>query len=116
MQDRTIDNALLALRRQIIRGDGENLAHVEALLRARGVRMPRVLPHQRELVARQGEVRHIVLTALKDRPMRLAEIAELIAETRGETDNKAHRNRTAQCLHKMKLAGLVRREGRVWRV
>lgn len=41
MQEKTINNALLALRRQIIRGDGENLAHVEALLRARGVEPPR---------------------------------------------------------------------------
>ena len=39
MQDKTISNALLALRKQIIRGDGKELAQVERLLRMRGVDM-----------------------------------------------------------------------------
>jgi hypothetical protein len=54
MQDKTISNALLALRKQIIRGDSDGLAQVETLLRMRSVDMPRVLPAKRSDVARKG--------------------------------------------------------------
>ena len=37
MQDKAINNALLALRRQIIRENLDGLAEVETLLRLRGV-------------------------------------------------------------------------------
>lgn len=114
MQDKTIDNALLALRKQIIRGDLDGLDHVEALLTARGVRLPRVLRPWRANQARAHEVRLIVLKALQRRPMRLAELAQIIADKRGETYGQPLRNRTAQCLYKMKLAGMVVRERRLW--
>ena len=54
MQGRTIDNALLALRKQMIRKDRDGLAHVEALLIARFVPMPAVLPDNRPDVARNN--------------------------------------------------------------
>jgi hypothetical protein len=54
MQDKTIDGALLALRKQIIREKREGLAHVEALLALRGVHMPAVLPAKRKDVAGKG--------------------------------------------------------------
>ena len=38
------------------------------------------------------------------------ELAKLIAERRGETYNEQYRDRTSQCLYRMKLAGLVRCE------
>lgn len=114
MQDKTITNALLALRKQIIRGDGQGLEHVVALLDAQNVHMPRVLPHRSELVARSGEMRRIILGALCEQPMPLSEIASVIAEKRGEINDRRLRNRTSQCLFKMKLRGMVRREGRVW--
>ncbi|WP_159458612.1 hypothetical protein [Roseisalinus antarcticus] len=44
MQDKTIDNALLALRKDMIRNGGDGLTHVEALLTMRGVGLPAVLP------------------------------------------------------------------------
>ncbi|MTJ05746.1 MAG: hypothetical protein FH759_13765, partial [Sediminimonas qiaohouensis] len=40
MQDRTIDNALLALRKEIVRHGRDGLDHVEALLTLRGVELP----------------------------------------------------------------------------
>jgi hypothetical protein len=66
MQDKTIDNALLAPRKQIIRGDGEGLERVEALLRMRSVPMPSVLPHRCPTTARRNVMRHLVLDALRD--------------------------------------------------
>ena len=111
MQDRTIDNALLALRKQIIRGDLDGLEQVEALLTMRGVRMPRVMPQWREMQARGHEIRGIIKRTLQDGPKTLAEVAQAISDARGEDYS---RHRVAQVLYKMKLAGMVRREGRVW--
>ncbi len=51
MQGKTIDNALLTLRKQTIRGDRDGLTQVEALLAMRGVAMPHVLPAKRSDVA-----------------------------------------------------------------
>ena len=47
MSERSINSALLALRKQLIRGDGLGLEHVEALLVMRGVALPCVLPAKR---------------------------------------------------------------------
>ncbi|MCB1467614.1 MAG: hypothetical protein KDK08_10835 [Rhizobiaceae bacterium] len=114
MQDRTIDNALLALRKQIIRGNLDGLEHVEVLLVLRGIALPRVLPPWRENKARGHEIRQIILRALDGGPMALPEIAQAIAAARVEVYDKRLYQRTAQCLYKMKLAGMVRREGRAW--
>lgn len=116
MQDRTIDNALLALRKQIIRGGLDGLEPVEALLVLRGINPPRVLPPWRENKARGYEVRRIILQALQGGPMTLPEVTHVIANARGEAYDKRLYQRTAQCLYKMKLAGMVRRDGRVWSI
>lgn len=50
----TINSALLALRKNLIRENAEGLAHVEVLLEMRGVPMPAVLPAKRRDVARKG--------------------------------------------------------------
>ena len=68
MQDKTIDSALLALRKHIIRGDLDGLEHVEALLTARGVAMPRVMAAKRPDVARRGYMRLCITAAIKDGP------------------------------------------------
>jgi hypothetical protein len=72
MQDKSIDGALLALRKQIIRGDGNGLCHIEALLRQRGVHMPAVLPAKRKDVAGKGLMAIWVMQALQDGKRRLA--------------------------------------------
>ncbi|HHX90616.1 MAG TPA: hypothetical protein GX700_12795 [Paracoccus sp.] len=65
MLDKSIDGALLALRKQIIRESGEGLAHVEALCLMRGVDMPAVLPARRADVARKGMMRLIILDGIR---------------------------------------------------
>ena len=114
MQDKTINNALLALRKQIIRGDDEGLNHVESLLRMRGVDMPRVMPPKRKDVARRGLMSALVLGALRDEPKTTVEVAAYIAPRRPELSPEAVHKRTALCLTKLKKRGLVGREGRVW--
>jgi len=68
MQDKSVNSALLALRKQIIRGDLDGLAHVEALLAMRGVAMPAVLPAKRPDVVRRGHMAVMIPNALRDGP------------------------------------------------
>ena len=114
MQDKTINNALLALRKQIIRGDLDGLAHVEALLMMRGVPMPAVLPAKRKDVARKGHMAAMILDALRNVPKPLREVAAHVASKRPEIDERAAYVRTTQALDRLKRRGLVRREGRLW--
>lgn len=114
MLDKSIDGALLALRKQIIRGDLDGLAEVERLLDLRGIHMPRVMPARKPDAARHGAMARIVLEALSKRPMAFAEIAEHVARQRPEIGPEAARQRTGQCLAKLAKRGAVRRDGRVW--
>jgi hypothetical protein len=119
MQDRTIDGALLALRKQIIRGSLDGLDQVEALLTLRGVHMPRVLPAKRKDVSRRGHMTVMVTNALSDGPMRLREVVAYVSDRRPELEPDFAYGRTLRVLVKMKAKGLVQREGAVggvWRL
>lgn len=107
MQDKSIDGALLALRKQIIRGDGDGLAHVEALLSLRGVHMPAVLPAKRKDVAGKGVMTAIILEALCDGPKPLPAIVAHVADRRPKLDPEFAYGRTVRVLCKMKRRGLV---------
>ncbi len=116
MQDKTITNALLELRKQIIRGNLEGLDHVNALLVARGIDPAklRVGAKRKPDRARQGIMRLMVMEALRSGPKRYAEISALVAPRRPEITPEATHKRTAQALDRMQQAGLVKREGRLW--
>jgi hypothetical protein len=120
MQDKTIDNALLALRKQIIRGDGKGHDHVEALLVLRGVDMPRVQPAKRKDVARKGHMSKLVLEALRGSPMTTIEVAGHVARYRSELTPEDAKKRTALCLTKLKARGMVAHDfgpgGFLWRL
>ena len=118
MQDRTINSALLNLRRDIIRGDGVGLDHVEALLVQRGIHMPMVRPKWGPR-AGKGIMARMALDALADGPLTARQVTEYIAEQRPELGyDQAHRL-TATALTKLKWRGLVGKEDRLgglWRV
>lgn len=118
MQDRTITNALLTVRAQIIRGNLDGLDHVNALLVARGVDPSKLQMGRKRKPdqARQGIMRLMVLDALSDGPKRADVIALQIAALRPEITPQAAHKRTAQALSKMRTAGLVDRDGRLWRL
>ena len=116
MQDKTINNALLALRKQIIRSNGARLEHVEALLEARGVPTPRVMPAKRQDAARRGHMSLIVLDALRDGPKPAIQVTAHVAPRRPEITPEAAKQRTSQCLTKLKVRGLVALDGLVWRL
>lgn len=114
MLDKSIDGALLALRKQITREGQDGLEHVEALLRMRGVDMPRVMPAKRQDVAKRGHMRLLVLEALRGGPKPLKGIAAHVSARRPEIGYSLAYTRCGQCLAKLRNAGLVMREGRVW--
>jgi len=115
MQDRSINNALLALRKQIIRGNGPGLAHVEALLQMRGVGLPRVIVRKAP-PAKRGAMRLLIQDALRDGPKTLGQIGAHVVMHRPELGLRAARKRASQVLAKMKAAGMVVCEGTKWTI
>ena len=118
MLDKTITSALLALRAQIIRERREGLVHVEALLIARGIDPARhiVRAKRKPDVAGRGIMRLMVLDALRDGPKGLADVTASVTARRQDISPDAAHKRTALVLSKMKVAGVVGREGHVWRL
>lgn len=114
MQDKTINNALLALRKQIIRESGEGLDHVEALLALRGVDLTTVYQAKAANWARRGHMHRMALEALKDGPLTRRQLVDRIAGQRPEVPPERIYWRTDAALAKLQAKGLVRREGRVW--
>jgi len=114
MLDKTIDSALLALRKQIIRGNSEGLAHVEALCRMRGVDLPAVLPAKRADAARKGLMRVIILDGIRKGYSTQREIAAYVASKRPELSPCAAYVRTTQALQKLRRSGFLKFEGGVW--
>ena len=116
MQDKTINNALLALRKQITRNGDDGLEHVEALLGIRGVDMPRVLPSKPANSARQGQMARLILDAMSDRPMTRLELVRHIAEKLPDVPPERVYYRTDAALNRLRLKGRVAREGLEWRL
>lgn len=119
MQERSIDSALIALRKLTIRESRDGLAHVEALLVLRGVRLPAVLPCRRPDAARRGHMSALVMEALRGGPKPLRVIAEHVASERPEISARAAYIRTGQTLDRLKRKGRVVQgrgpDGCLWR-
>lgn len=116
MLDKTIDSALLNLRRQIIRGNLDGLEHVNALLVQRGLD-PAALPKVGKLVvqSKRGVTKRAVIAALGDGPKRPNEIAQHMSQKAG-MPYRAAVGRVHQALMRMADSGLVVRDGMVWRL
>jgi len=114
MQDKTIDSALLELRKQIIRGNGQSQDAVETLLAMRGVDMPPVNRGHRPDVAKRYQMRLWITKALKDGPQTLQELTDHIADRTPDVPRRLVYGRVSQALHKMYGKGLVRHKGQLW--
>lgn len=109
MQDRTIDNALLALRKQ--GGEAQELA--ERLLAIRGVsHLPRII----ESPARRGDMKRMILEALRDGPKTRKDLVAYVAERRTDAPSDRLYWRVDAALSKLRTGGLVGRDGRVWKL
>lgn len=114
MQDKSIDGALLALRKQIIREDGDGLEHVEALLRLRAVHMPRVLPVRCDDAAMHGHMKRLVLQGIRTGHRTQQELSAYVAAHRPEITPEQAYKRTSQVLANLRRRGVVGRMGREW--
>lgn len=86
---KTSDSALFALEEQIVRLGPNGLAAVEKLQPLPSVPLLRVRPTKRDGAVWMGEVRMIILAGLRERPICLVEVAELVEvrEVRRLTDS-----------------------------
>lgn len=120
MQDKTINNVLLALRKNLIRDAGGGLTHVEKLLAMRDVPMPAVLPARKQCAAGRGISRAMVMDALRDGPKLRRDIVRHVAAQRPEIPADVAYRRVDQCLWKMRKAGLIVQDfgpdGCLWRL
>lgn len=109
MQDKTINNALLALRKQ----GGAQGKLAEVLLDMRGIPMPSCYQH---LPLRRGAAKHLALEMLREGPKTTQEIGKEILHLRPEISQRDASNRAYQALLRLKDKGIVRRDGRAWRI
>ncbi|MFK7754388.1 MAG: hypothetical protein AB8B51_17795 [Sedimentitalea sp.] len=120
MLGKSINNALLALRKGIIRKQGDGQAHVDALLTLRGIALPEVRPAKSNNWARKGHMRMLVRQVLREGPQPFAVIAAHVGVNRPELTPEQSYKRTDQALQRMRLSGLVVRDfgpdGCLWKL
>lgn len=107
MQDRTINNALLALRKQ----GGTQGKLAEVLLDMRGVPAP---AYYQDQPLYRGGTKAVILHALREGPQSTQGLGDAIRQLRPDISRRSAANRAYQALLRMEDKGLVRREGRVW--
>ncbi len=118
MQEKTIINALLRVRRQAFGRDIETQHHAEALLQLRGVDLASFPLTQRATVSRfpNGVMRRMLLDLLNDGPKPMRALAETVHAAKPEITYNAAYKRTSTVLDRLRVGGrVVRREG-VWRL
>ena len=107
MQDKTINSALLALRKQ----GGHQGKLAEVLLDMREVPLP---AFYQDRPFRRGDTKRLVLAALRDGPKTNSALGRMIQASRPDMTHKEAANRSYQCLLRLEGKGLVGRDGRGW--
>lgn len=115
MQDQTINAALLELRKRMIRKRMNGIENVEALLRQRRVRLPRVGRGKPANSTAKHVIRRLVLAALKDGPKNVKEVVARVAPHLPDVAPDQAYMRTARALSRLKKAGLVTWDAGMWR-
>lgn len=107
MQDRPINNALVAL----LRLGGEQAELARQLMALRGVPAPCFM---QDRPLGRGRCRRIVLDALQDGPKTAREVGELVQAHVPGISARSAANRAYQALLRLEEAGQVRCEAGVW--
>ena len=114
MLDKTIDSALCQLRATIIREGQDGLSHVEALLSMRGVVLPHVPRKIPDDSCACGELKLIVLAAIRDGPKTTGEIIAWFMAVKPHVPRALAMQRAYRAIYRMRDGGVVRCEGRLW--
>ena len=107
MQDKTINNALHALRK----AGGQQGKLAEVLLDMRGQPLTFVRHEQR---LKRGQSKQIILQMLATGPKTTTELGQALMDTDTAIGRQSATNRAYQALLRMMDKGLVRCDGRVW--
>ncbi|WP_299916299.1 hypothetical protein [uncultured Roseobacter sp.] len=116
LKPKTVIDTLHFIRQEIVRDERDGLENVDALLRMYGaepmaLNMPRKTPKD----FRKGELRRMVLEALREGPQTGAKIAKSVNARKPHMDYKQVYRRVYICLWTQKQKGFVMHEGRLWR-
>lgn len=106
MQNKSINNAFVSLRKDIVQRDLDGLAHVEALLAMRGVELPNVMVRSAS-VAKRGHMRRMVLGALRGDPMTRRQLVHHIPPLRPNVPPDRLYWRVNAALSKLKAKGRI---------
>ncbi len=110
-----VNSALCNLYVELRRNCGEGLEHVEALLRLRGIEPDNIrVPEKRKRIFRRGQLWRAVLEILRDGPMPSGQIAARLIAENPDKCPKQVRWSMYMTLRKLRTAGLVTHEGRLW--
>ena len=109
MQDKSINNALLALHK--VGGEQGELAG--RILTLRGV-TPVQKRYRISTAFKRGELRVVVLEALRDGPLRTREVAAHVQRYKPDWALADTQVRVFDALRRMAKTGMIRREGKLW--
>lgn len=109
MQDRTINNALIALRKQ----GGPQGKIAEALLDMRGVPLP---THRQSEPFKRGQAQRLALDALRNGAETTAHIAVDVLRLKSDITRRQAAHCAYLALLRLEGKGLVCRDGRAWRL
>jgi hypothetical protein len=115
MQDKSINKALLALRKAMIQDNLDGLGYVKALIVLRGVELPRVMVRCAP-VAKRNAMRRLVRDALRSGPMTRKQLVDFVSKERPDVPLDRLYWRVDSTLDKIRLADAVGRRGRLWAI
>jgi hypothetical protein len=109
MQDKTINNALHALRK----AGGQQGKLAEVLLDMRGVDWGGYTQH---MPFKRGGSKALALDALKDGPLTTPQVGDLFREQQPELSSREATQRAYAALWRLKDRGFAVKDGKVWRL
>ncbi len=107
MQDRTINNALLALAKK----GGAQGKLADVLLEIRSVEWSGIV---QDSPMKRGGTKAIILQSLRSGGMTSWQLGEVLKQQKPDIGPRAAANRAYQALRRLNDQGLVRRDGRLW--
>ena len=116
MLDKSINGALIKLRAQIIMGGLDGLVHVEALLVARGVGLPRVPRPLASNTMPRRAMSALLTQALREGPKGGVALAAYVAEHQTSISYKQAQRRVHQTMTRLVQHGVAVRNGKGWRL
>ncbi|URF46777.1 hypothetical protein M8007_00235 [Dinoroseobacter shibae] len=103
------------LRQEAVRDGCNTLPHIDALLEMRGVNPSALtVPRKTPKAFKKGELRRLVLQALREGPKTGRQIADYVEAARSDLPKGAAYKRVYVCLAQLRGHGMVKRKNGEW--